>query len=628
MTVEVSAIDAALRCHRAGDYRQAAEYYARALDVAPSPEIHSNLGVVKRALGDMEGAIASYRRAIAMDASCFEAHNNLGNLLWKQGHLEDALECFQQAASLKPSMATTRCTLGLVRLERGDSAGAIAEFEATLRIAPKFAEAHDGLGRALQKSGEIVQAAAAYRRAIELKPEFAAAHVNLGNALTALHRFGEACESYRSALRIHPADGTARDNLLMAMQYDPRFDVEELFAAHCEFGNRMQSGAPMAAHPNRVEVSDRRLRIGYVSPDFRKHSVAFFIEPILAAHDRQVLETFCYAEVAQPDEVTARIRRHAEHWRSTVGLTDVAVCEIIRRDAIDILVDLAGHTAGNRLGVFACKPAPIQVSYLGYGNTTGLSSVDYWLSDGVADPPGESRRHTETLVRLKSGIVCYAPPAEAPEVSPPPSVGNGYLTFGSFNKRVKINVDVVRLWSQVLRRLPTSRLVLKDRAFSSPDTCELTRAQFANNGVAGDRLQLLPRSESMRDHLRRYSRIDVALDPFPYGGTTTTCEALWMGVPVLTVRGNCYVGRMTSSILTQLDLTGFIADSPEDFVRRAVALDGQTDCLADLRHELRSVCAASPLCDAAGYAAELEGVYHSMWRRWCAEQSPIHAAAN
>jgi len=621
MTVGESLVNSALRFHRAGEYRMAEQFYTQILNETPTPAVHTNLGIVKRALGDIDGAIACYHRAIELDATCFEAHNNLGNLLWKQGRLREALGCLQQAASLNLSAVTTRCTLGLIQTELGELDAAIDEFQAVLQMAPEFAETHNGLGRALQLSGEFAQACVAYRRAIQLKPDFAAAHVNLGNVLTALHSFDEACEHYRTALRINPAEGTARDNLLMAMQYDPEFDVDELFIAHCEFGKRMQFEAPSANQHSNDPTPHRRLRIGYVSPDFRKHSVAFFLKPILAKHDPSAVETFCYAQVAQPDEITQRMRELAGNWRSTVGMTDAAVVELIRRDRIDILVDLAGHTAGNRLGVFSHKPAPIQVSYLGYGNTTGVSSVDYWLTDAVADPTGESRRHTETLIRLQRGIACYAPPSVAPEVTPPPSVRNGYLTFGSFNKRVKINPAVIGLWSRVLEQLSTSRLVLKDRAYASREMREITLAEFLRCGIAAKRIDLIPRAESMSDHLQLYSRIDVALDPFPYGGSTTTCEALWMGVPVLTLRGNCYVSRMTSSLLTQIGLTGLIADSPDDFVRRAVAWDGQTDCLEELRNELRMVCAESPLCNATGYTRELEATYRTMWRNYCAQRS-------
>ncbi|QDT48858.1 lipoprotein NlpI [Symmachiella dynata] len=623
MTVGESLVNSALRFHRAGDYRMAEQFYTQILNETPAPAVHTNLGIVKRALGDFEGAIACYRRAIELDATCFEAHNNLGNLLWKQGRLAEALGSLKLAASLNPTAVMSRCTLGLIQTELGELDAAIDEFQTALRIAPEFAETHNGLGRALQLRGEFAQACVAYRRAIQLKPEFAAAHVSLGNALTALHRFDEACSHYRQALRINPAERTARDNLLMAMQYDPEFDVDELFVAHCELTQPMQCAAPTALLHDNDPAPLRRLRIGYVSPDFRKHSVAFFMKPILAKYDPSAVETFCYAQVAQPDETTQQLQNLAGHWRSTVGMSDAAVVELIRRDQIDILIDLAGHTAGNRLGVFSQKPAPIQVSYLGYGNTTGLSSVDYWLTDAVADPPGESRRHTETLIRLQRGIACYAPPTAAPDVAPPPMLRNGFLTFGSFNKRVKINPAVIRLWSRVLESLPTSRLVLKDRAYASPEMREITLAEFLRCGVEVDRIDLIPRAESLRDHLELYSRIDVALDPFPYGGSTTTCEALWMGVPVLTLRGNCYVSRMTSSLLTQIGLTGCIAETPDDFVRRAIAWDGQADCLAELRRELRTVCADSPLCDATGYTQELEAVYRTMWQTWCAQSSSL-----
>ncbi len=618
MTVSQALIDAAVRSHRRGDLRQAEQHYVQLLHEAPTAEILNNLGIVKRGLGDTSGAVACYRRAIDLNPQSFEAHNNLGNVLWKQGDLHEALQHVQRALSLRAESATTLCTYGLILSELGREAEAVQALRGTVRLAPRFAEAHHSLGRALYALGQVSEAISAFETAIAHKPNFGAACVDLGNALTGIHGFEAAEQRYRQALTINPDDHVAADNLLMSLQYNPDFDVDALFGEHRVQAARLQHSVNVLTRHPQSRNPERRLRIGYLSPDFRKHSVAYFIEPILRHHNAQQVETICYSAVRNPDPITERIRGLVNQWRSINGMSDDHAAELIHRDRVDLLVDLAGRTSGNRLGVFARRPAPIQVSYLGYGNTTGLSTVDYWLSDNVADPVGEPRRHTEELVRLRHGILCYTPPREAPTCAPPPAAKNGFLTFGSFNRRVKTNPQVIRLWSEILRRLPTSRLVLKDSKYSSPEIRATAQVEFARNGVTADRVTFLPRSESMREHLAQYSQIDVALDPFPYGGSTTSCEALWMGVPVLTLSGNCYVGRMTASLLTRIGLHELITHSAEDYVRRAAALNTQIDRLGRLRRELRDLLAQSPVCDARSYTQELEAIYRVLWRRWCA----------
>ncbi len=617
MTAVQTLVDSAVESHRAGDWRRAEQLYTELVDNAATPEILNNLGIVKNALGDVAGAFDCYRRAIELKPDFFEPHNNLGNLLWKQGQLAAALERLQFALTLRNDVIT-HCTIGSILTEIGRFEEATAAVQQVLQLKPEFADAYNGLGVALQYSCKFSAAIDAYQQSLLLKPDSTAAHINLANALTALHRFHEAEQHYREALRINPDHHTAANNFLMLLQYDPDFDAEALFFEHCKWGARLQEQVTLTSrHANNPEPL-RKLRIGYVSPDFRKHSVAYFIEPILRHHDPQVVETFCYAEVAHPDQVTQQLQHLAGNWRFTNGLSDEQVARTIHNDQIDILIDLAGHTASNRLGVFARKPAPIQVAYLGYGNTTGLDTIDYRISDSVADPVGEPVWYTEQMVRLLHGILCFSPPAEAPECTEPPMAKNGFMTFGSFNRRVKMNPQVIQLWSEILQRIPLSRLVLKDRSFVSDEIQARTRAEFLQQGIDPGRIELIPRAVSMSDHLQLYSRIDIALDPFPYGGSTTSCEALWMGVPVLTLRGNCYVSRMTSSLLTQIGLTGFIAESPDDYVRRAAAFDGKVDCLTNLRRDLRPILAESAICDGAGYTRELEEVYRQMWIRWCA----------
>jgi predicted O-linked N-acetylglucosamine transferase (SPINDLY family) len=350
------------------------------------------------------------------------------------------------------------------------------------------------------------------------------------------------------------------------------------------------------------------------------HVLARFLEPILAHHDPRQVEVTCYADVAAPDAMTARLRSLAHRWRSICGQRDQDVARLVRADGIDLLVDLAGHT-GNRLGVFARRPAPVKLTYLGYPNTTGLDTIDYRLSDAVADPPGEPACHTEALVRLSGGFCCYAPPP-APDVSPLPADSAGAVTFGSLHKLAKLNGDVLDLWSAVLRALPTTRLLVFRQGLTGGTRASFER-QFAQRGMAAERVLFRHALAEGDSFLGVYREVDVLLDAFPWGGHATACEALWMGVPVLTLRGGRHAGRMVASVLTQLGLTDLIADTPEDFVARAVGLAGDLDRLRSLRGHLRDRMRASPLCDGPAFTRGLEEAYRALWLRWLRGEGPV-----
>jgi predicted O-linked N-acetylglucosamine transferase (SPINDLY family) len=387
------------------------------------------------------------------------------------------------------------------------------------------------------------------------------------------------------------------------------------------------------AYANRREPG-RRLKVGYVSPDFRQHSVAYFVDPLLKGHDQQAVEVFCYAEVARPDAVTARLRGYGGHWLVTVGLSDDDLTERIRTDGIDILVDLAGHTEKNRLGVFAHKPAPVQVTWLGYPNTTGRKSIDYRLVDAVTDPVGEADAWaSETLVRVEGGFLCYAGSRGAPEPTAPPCLMTDTVTFGSFNNPAKLSPATLDAWGSLLARLPQARLLLKGRPFADAATRALFLSRLGERGVAAERVELVAWMPSGAAHLGLYNRVDIALDPFPYNGTTTTCEALWMGVPVVTLRGDRHRGRVGASLLTQVGLKDWIASSMEEYLEIADTLAGDPDHLKYLRRTLRPRLAASPLCDGRAFARKIEAAYRTIWQHWCEttdktpEQSSVVNAA-
>jgi predicted O-linked N-acetylglucosamine transferase (SPINDLY family) len=355
-----------------------------------------------------------------------------------------------------------------------------------------------------------------------------------------------------------------------------------------------------------------------VSADFRAHSVASFLTPLLEGHCRRVVEIFCYADVIRPDAVTAHLRGLADHWLPVAGMPDEALSQRIRADGIDILVDLGGHTAHNRLRVFACKPAPVQLTWLGYPNTTGLRAIDYRIVDDVTDPPGAADGFaSETLLRLPGGFLCYGAAKDATEPAPPPCLKTGVITFGSFNNPAKMSPATLDTWAELLTRVAGARLLLKGKPFADEACRASFLARFGERGVAAERVQLIAWLPNSTAHLALYEQIDIALDPFPYNGTTTTCEALWMGVPVVTLRGNRHSARVGASLLGQLGLTDWIAASTGDYVEIALALGADPGNLHSLRHSLRRLMAASSLCDGNAFARKIENAYRTIWQRWC-----------
>jgi predicted O-linked N-acetylglucosamine transferase (SPINDLY family) len=346
--------------------------------------------------------------------------------------------------------------------------------------------------------------------------------------------------------------------------------------------------------------------------------VSYFFEPLLSAHNPEEVETYCYADVRRPDETTRRLQCLTRQWRSVTDMEDAAVRRQIAADGIDVLVELAGHTADTRLTVLAPKPAPVTVNWLGYPGTTGLPTVDFRLTDAEADPPGASDGwHTEELVRLPHGFLCYRPPTDAPPVAPAPALSRGFVTFGSFNNPKKVTSRCIELWAAILGAVPTTRLLLKGELFAEEHTRKRVEGQLARAGVALERVDFRTRTAATAEHLDAYGEVDIGLDPFPYNGTTTTCEAFWMGVPVLTLRGGHHAARVGVSLLTRIGLGELIADHPDDYVAKAVALARDRDRLQALRASMRERMRVSPLMDERDFARRFEAALRDMWRRWC-----------
>ncbi len=603
-----------------GKLTEAIACYQQALTLKPDfVEAHSNVGSILKEQGKLTEAIACYQRALTLKPDFAEAHYNLGNVLRAQARHTEAIAAFQRAVTFKPEFAEAYSNLGDVLRAQHQLPAAIAACRQALALRPDYAEAHNNLGIAFEVQSQLTEAFACYQQALALKPDFAEAHNNLGNALLRQGKLTEAIAAYRQALTLKPDYAQAHSNLLLGLHYGADSEPAQLLAEHQRWAN--QHAGPLAG-TRRVHANapgrERRLCIGYLSPDFRTHSVAFFVEPLLRAHDRAVFTVICYTNGVLRDAVTERLQGLADKWRNIAGLSDAQAAELIREDGVDILVDLAGHTADNRLLVFARKPAPVQVSYLGYPNTTGLSTMDYRLTDAWADPSGRADRfHTEELVRLQDGFLCYQPPPASPEVTPLPARTAGQVTFASFNNASKVNPEVIALWARILKALPAARLILKARQLGDAMAQQHITERFRQNGVAAARFEFLGKTPSIAEHLAMYKRVDIGLDPFPYNGTTTTCDALWMGVPVITLAGHAHAARVGVSLLSSVGHPELIAETPEAYVALAVHWAGDLERLQALRNGLREQMRHSPLTDASGFARRIEAAYRTMWRQWC-----------
>ena len=611
-------------CHVRGDLREAVASYTEALRFKPNyPEALGNLGVAYKLQGKVAEAIASYHEALRLNPSFPDPYNNLGLALADLGKFDEAVANYRQALHLKPDFPAAHYNLGNALQQQGKLDEAVASYRRSLELQPNYPDAFNNLGVALTSLGKLDEAAMYLQQALAANPEHADAHNNLGNVLKEQGRLEEAAYYYDQAVKCRPSFAGAQSNLLVCWNYDPAADPDALFFEHRRWAEVHARAAPASTHENHPDP-ERRLRIGYVSPDFYHHAAAHFLEPIFANHDRDAMEIYCYAEDFTSDDVTNRFRARAHTWRSTVARSDAEIVEQVRSDQIDILVDLAGHTANNRLAVFARKPAPLQITYLGYPNTTGLATVDYRLTDAVADPPGERIRHTEELVRLPHAF-CYAVLESAPEVVAPPASVRGHVTFGSLHNLAKLNGQVLDLWCALLRAVPTSRLLVFRHTLDG-SARDYFHRHLTQRGIGPERFDLRHTADGASNYLNVYELVDVALDAFPWNGHTTACEALWMGVPVVTLYGNRYAGRMAASALTALGLTELIARSPEEYVDVAARWVGDVDRLARLRTGLREKMRTSPLCDGAAFTRSLEEAYRTIWRRWCNRQSGRPAA--
>ena len=529
-------------------------------------------------------------------------------------NLRVAIQNFQKAIEVSPKDADAYCHLGILHLEAGRKLKAFPLLQKAVEINPNLGAARGNLASLFQNIGQLHEAEFHCRKAIQSEPHRFEHFRVLADILTNAGKHDEAIVAYERALSLNPKCHRTHSNYLLSLLYTSRFSIDELFSKHKAW-EIVHHRPPNIDQSIMVcdQRSSAKLRIGYVSRDFRRHSVAFFIEPIFYFHNKDLIDIYCYSDVRSPDEVTLRLKEMSTQWHDTDKLASEELCKVIREDQIDILIDLGGH-AGTRLQVFAMRAAPIQITYLGYPYTTGLSNMDYRLTDIQADPIGEDKFYSEKLIRMPDSFLCFSPFSESPDIGTLPYHKTGYITFGSCNNMAKITLEMIQIWARILLRIPRSKLILKNKFLGDESVRTRIMKTFDNEGVGTDRIECMGFDTELADHLQFYNRIDVALDTFPYNGTTTTFEAMWMGVPVLTIGGEHHVSRVGVSILSTCGLTRFIAKSKREYILIAKYLSENVDILANLRKSLRDLMIDSNLCNGQLFTQKLEQVYFNLSR--------------
>jgi predicted O-linked N-acetylglucosamine transferase (SPINDLY family) len=634
---------------RAGRMPEARVTYLRAIEIDPSrAQALYMLGGIALNQGDTEAALDFIHRAIASAPDNADYRFSLGTIFANTGRPEEAISCFEEAIRLKPDAAdwhrqlavalhgvgkhveglaaSLRVTelnpydaqafldLGLTLQKLGKLKNAESAFERAVSLAPDAAGPLVNLAMVRRDQGRPVEAEVPARRAVEIDPTMSQAWFTLGSVLGPQARHFEAAEYLKKAIELNPADDDPWHILMFGMTYSDNWSASEVYEMHRRWGQRLPAGRPRSIDPSHRRAN-HRLRIGYLSADFRRHPIAHFIEAPLKHHDRTRFEIFCYHTDGRADETTERLKALADHWHWVAGTSDAEIEQAIVTDGIDILIDLSGHTDGQRLRMLARRVAPVQVTYLGYPNTTGVPAIDYRLTDARADPPGESDTlHTEKLVRMPESFLCFAPPDSMGEIGELPMKRNGFVTFGSFNNFTKLSPTTLGLWSEILEATPNSRLMIKAAGLRDEGLRALLLQMLARAGVERGRIEIVSPTISHREHMDAYAEVDIALDTFPYHGTTTTLDALWMGVPVVTLVGDRHASRVGLSILGCLGLTDVVAYSATEYIDAAVRLAADPARLEGIRHSLRSRLATSPLTDGKGFAQRLEHAYLGMWQ--------------
>ncbi|MDB4308193.1 tetratricopeptide repeat protein [Gammaproteobacteria bacterium] len=568
----------------------------------------TNLGTIHESSGNIGEALNFYKKAVRCNPSHFQGNYNLGRTSRSRGDLKTAITSLRTALVAENESVPVLLELGLALKNAGLTSEALTYLHKAREINPDNPIIYNILGNIYQLKGELKQAISSYLSAIQRNPCLAEPYNNLGSTYVAMGDVPTALENYRKALDIRLDFNGAASNILLAENYVSN-NQEDLFHKHVAWGNSLNPPSPIDQHRDDIR-GHKKIRVGYISPDFRAHSVAWFMMAILQNYNHETFCVTCFSDTISPDDTTNTIKSLVDEWKNISGLTDKEVLCQVRESNIDILVDLAGHTAANRLGVFAMQAAPIQATYLGYPNTTGLNTVKHRITDNLTDPVGDSDRlHTEKLIRLPDCFICYTPNEDSPDCLSPPFKDNNYISFGSFNVLAKISDECIRTWCSILHRVQGSKLILKSAGLEDPVTRAYIINRFRQYDVDPNHIEMIPRTKDIRSHLQLYNRVDITLDTFPYNGTTTTCESLHMGVPVISLRGNRHAGRVGYSILSQVKLEELVADNQDQYISIANNLAENTAQLHLYHMTLRSRLASSPLCDGQVFTCSLEKAF-------------------
>jgi len=648
---------AADRLYRAGKFAEAEAIYRQILEQNPDhPDANHLLGIIAYQHGRLEMALGLIQRAISINNSVAEYHRNLGLVLAGLGRINEAAAAYEQALRRKPNYpkalhnlatvqrmqgriddATANCqkaiqcqpvypeawnSLGALLFAKGNLDQSSFAYRKAIEQNPNYPQAFFNLGIALQQQDRMDDAVQCYRRAVELRPNYPEAWTNLGVVLKLTGQLGEAIPCYQRAMELQPANTIAHSNYIYLLEFHAGETQQSIFEQQKQYAK--QHAEPLRSlirPPTNERVPDGRLRIGYLSPDLRNHVVGTNLLPLLREHNHEQFEIFCYASVEQPDSMTQRLRSFADTWRDISAQSDQEAAETVRQDKIDILLDLTLHMGNNRLLVFARKPAPVQVSYLGYCGGTGLDTIDYRISDPHMDPaaiegeltPSDLSCYSEKTIRLPNSYWCYQPPDPSPPRSDPPCLKAGFVTFGCLNNYAKVSGPAQELWARILAAVPRSRILI--HSLPGNHVNQLIE-RFDRAGIGLDRIEFIAR-QNFREYLRCYNRMDIALDPFPYGGGITSCDSLWMGLPLVTLSGHTAVGRGGRSILYNIGRPEWVARSHDEYLKIAVDLAADPNRLRDFRNNLREQMLTSPLMDAKAFARDVENAYHQMWESWC-----------
>jgi protein O-GlcNAc transferase len=614
-------LNEAQKVFAAGDYQLAQVLYKQILQADPSlASAWNGLGLVAYQFGQFQEAAQLIQNAIKLSPKRDQYLQNLGSCYWSLNRFDDAEACYQKVLEIAPSKPQSHFNLGLIAQNKLELDAALCHYQAALTLDPNHLPTLNNLANIYKDKGEIEQAIVYYRRAIKIKPDYAVVYNNLGNVLKNQGHIDEAIDAYHQALQIDPNLSEVRSSLLLTLGYSPNYSAAQVYNQHRLWETFHTKGINKPTNYANEPNSARKLKVGYLSPDFREHSVAYFLDELFQNHGEE-FEIYCYANNTLEDSYTQKLKAQVAGWRVIASIPDEAAFKLIQQDKIDILVDLAGHTSRNRLGVFARKPAPISITYLGYLNTTGLSAIDYRLTDELADPQGNEKYYSEELVRLPKGLLCYTPPTDAPELTPLPALQNSFITFGSFNYHLaKITPQMIALWSRLLSQISNAKLLIKSASFADRQTRDIFYQKFAEHQIDRSRLLFQGWVASKNGHMAKYSEVDIALDTFPYNGVTTICEALWMGLPVVSLAGEVHASRMGKSILSRVGLTELATDSEEEYLNAAQNLCQNLQQLSQLRAQMRLKMSKSSLMDGIGITEDLENAYRKMWIKWCENQ--------